>query len=535
MKTKYVVYIMVLILCYSLNITILFAQQNVTQTKDDPVELATIVIQGTEAVDIPGGTKQGPKKTPQLSRERLDSLNTLEKHTAIRLPAVSLPTHSLVRPIANGFVKGEVGQYLTPLIDAGYGFALGGYRLEANGGIEASNGHVANADYFNAHAALDAEYIAPEKFIFFGGSKTRTFMRFDRYAHELFALQNPLQRTRTHFILGVQTNGAYNGYTYNIGGDWGSSSLAQSNDAATNNQLHGFLGATKKIGGFVVGADANVRFHTLRGSGLHLIDVLGTGEYTIDQFLVKGSAGLQSYTNADGTTFGAFAVKAKADYSLNSSISIGGFLRSGLVENSFIDVMRMNPYSSGTTVIEYPRENIVVGGQLWYHPLEKISAMVQASFGSIGNFALWSSMGNGTFGIRYADVTTIQMQAELSYSLDENNLITGNLQARSVQTVDENTLPYIAPVQTSVRWDRVWSDKVNTQLTATYIGVRSTGTTVVKQLPGYVDISLRSSYSLTNTLQFYARLDNLINANVMVWEGYKERGIFFAAGVVWSF
>jgi hypothetical protein len=95
--------------------SLLFAQQKNTQTKDDPVELATIVIQGTEAVEIPGGSKQIPRKTPHLTQERLDSLNSLEKHTAIRLPAVNLPTNSLARPIATGFVKGELGSiYFAP-------------------------------------------------------------------------------------------------------------------------------------------------------------------------------------------------------------------------------------------------------------------------------------------------------------------------------------------------------------------------------------------------------------------------------------
>lgn len=524
-----------LIACVITNTSEILAQQKGTPTKDDPVELATIVIQGTEAVDIPGGTKQMPKKTPHLSQERLDSLNSLEKHTAIRLPAVGLPSNSLARPISTGFVKGEFGQFLTPLIDAGYGFSLGGYRLEANGGIEASNGHLVNADYFNARATLDAEYIAPDKFIFFGGSKTRTFMHFDHFSHELFAIQNPMQRTRSNFSVGVQTNGAYSGYTYKIGGDWGASSLSQFNDDATNNLLHGYIGATKKIGDFTVGADANLRFHTLRGAGLQLIDMVGSAEYMKEQFVVKAHGGLQSYSNANGTTFAAFALYANADYSVNSNLTLGGFVRSGLLENSFMELMRVNPYISGKTAIEFPRENIVAGARLWYHPVEKFSFMMQASFGSIGNFALWGSENNGTFSIAYANVMALQTNFEIAYSVNEQNLITGNVQARSVTSKDVNTLPYIAPAQASIRWDRTWTDKFSSQVSTTYMGVRSTGNALMPQLSGYVDVSLRATYSLTNALQCYVRMDNITNADIYVWEGYKERGIFFAAGILWNF
>ncbi len=533
-KTIYTL-IVWLIACIIADNSQILAQQKGTPTKDDPVELATIVIQGTEAVEIPGGTKQLPKKTPHLTQQRLDSLNSLEKHTAIRLPAVGLPTNSLARPIATGFVKGEFGQFLTPLIDAGYGFSLGGYRLEANGGIEASNGHLVNADYFNARASLDAEYIAPDKFIFFGGSKTRTFMRFDRFSHELFAMQNPMQRTRSNFIIGVQTHGAYSGYTYKIGGDWGASSLSQSNEDATNNLLHGYIGATKKIGDFTVGADANLRFHTLRGAGLQLIDVLGSAEYMQESFVIKANGGLQSYINANGATFAAFALHTNADYSVHSNLTLGGFLRSGLLENSFMDLMRINPYISGKTAIEFPRENIVVGARLWYHPVEKFSFMMQGSVGSIGNFALWASENNGTFSVAYDNVMALQTSFEIAYSLDEQNLITGNLQARSIAANDVNTLPYIAPIQASIRWDKTWTDKFSSQVSTTYMGVRSTGNALMPQLSGYLDVSLHATYSLANALQCYVRLDNITNSNIYVWEGYKERGIFFAAGILWNF
>jgi hypothetical protein len=47
-------------------------------------------------------------------------------------------------------------------------------------------------------------------------------------------------------------------------------------------------------------------------------------------------------------------------------------MRSGLLENSFMDLMRINPYISGKTVVEFPRENIITGARFWYHPLEKI-------------------------------------------------------------------------------------------------------------------------------------------------------------------
>jgi outer membrane cobalamin receptor len=142
---------------------------------------------------------------------------------------------------------------------------------------------------------------------------------------------------------------------------------------------------------------------------------------------------------------------------------------------------------------------------------------------------------NGTFSVRYSEVMALQTNTEIVYSIDEHNQLTGNVQVRSITGNDINTLPYIPPFQGSIRWDRTWTDKFSSQLSTTYIGVRSTGNTSMPQLEGYVDVSLRATYSLTNAMQCYVRIDNMTNSNIFVWEGYKERGIFFAAGVLWNF
>lgn len=510
------------------------AQQKPKPGADDPVELATIVIQGTEAVDIPGGTKQPPRKTKSLTKDRLDSLNTLEKHTAIRLPSIPLPETSLEKPMHKGFIKGELGQFLTPLLDAGYGFAIGGYRMELNGGLEASNGHVTNAQFNNFNVSLDAEYVAPEKFIFFGGSKTQSFIRLKRDAHNLYAVQSAAHRSLTDFSIGLRTDGSYNGYTYSLGGDWGAGSVMQQGSDAVNNILHGFVGATKKFNDIVIGAEANLQFHTLHGKGLNMMDFLASGVYVDHQYLVKVKSGLQSYTNAEGATFGAFKVFVDGDYFLSENFTVGGYVHSGLLGNSFIQQMRLNPYISNTLSIEYARENIGVGARLWYHPLERMSVMAKGSFGSLGNYAVWNGNSDATFGLKYLNVSRIEVETELSYTLDNNNILNANVQARSVSSKENDMLPYISPFQTSIRWDRTWTDKFGSQLTATYFATRSTGNSSNPQLSGYIDVSLLGTYTISSNLKAHIRIDNILNSTIYVWDGYKERGIFFAGGVLWT-
>ncbi len=44
-----------------------------------------------------------------------------------------------------------------------------------------------------------------------------------------------------------------------------------------------------------------------------------------------------------------------------------------------------------------------------------------------------------------------------------------------------------------------------------------------------------SDYKLNKDLKIYGILDNLLNSKIYIWDKYKEREIYIAAGILWQF
>jgi hypothetical protein len=148
------------------------AQQPAPQPPNQPLELPEFVVTGKERVDIPAGAKHAPTKPPAVKGALLDSLNDLEKQPLPALPMDPVLKLRRTERFYPGYATVSLGQYMTPALSGGYTVLAGGYRLDAHANIEGSAGHVDNAAYSKIDIRGLSTYVAPEKFIVFGGSTT---------------------------------------------------------------------------------------------------------------------------------------------------------------------------------------------------------------------------------------------------------------------------------------------------------------------------------------------------------------------------
>ncbi|HPO63995.1 MAG TPA: hypothetical protein PK762_13025, partial [Candidatus Kapabacteria bacterium] len=119
-----------------------FSQQGTSST---PLELPNFIIEGKEQLNVRAGMKQLPDKPISLTKEELDSINSLEKKPSFLLPLKTIPNKIFEKTFYSGFLKGEIGRYFTPLLEAGYEFKVNNYKLFVNANFEASNGHIENS------------------------------------------------------------------------------------------------------------------------------------------------------------------------------------------------------------------------------------------------------------------------------------------------------------------------------------------------------------------------------------------------------
>ncbi len=502
-----------------------------------PLELPDIVISGKEKIDIPAGTKQMPEKPKPLSKKELDSLNSLEKQPALLLSLGNLHDNLPKKEFARGYVRGEFGQYISPIISAGYGTEFGGYKLNALAGYAASSGHVDNAEFSSINAHLNADYIAPDKFVFFGGSKTETTFDFARKSYNLYALSSaPPERTTTDFSAKIGVQGEYNGFGYSAGGAWTGLGLTSSNRTLSDNALSGQVSVQQKWNEAVVGARVLLDFHTFDGRAVNFMEAGGFGEYMINNWTLSGLLGLQTANTSADITQGGVHVAGKAEYRLSPLFTFRGEVSSGLGNNSFRDMILRNPYISDSAEINFTRTHILTRAGVLYHPTEAFTLTASMEYKIRSNTPLMLSTAGGTFIPFYAEVSQMQFMTELAWSFTPKDNLTSNLSITSANLTEHSSasVPYLPALLLTGQWHRTWSEQIGTQITVHYTGTRQADTAKTRELSGFVMLSLRGEYMFSAQARAYLRLENLLNSSVFLWDGYKERGIFSAIGIEWQ-
>jgi hypothetical protein len=521
---------------YSCSVS-LWAQQ---PTNPQPLELPDIVISGTEKIDVPAGTKQMPQKPAPLTVKELDSLNSLEKQPALLLPLGMLSFNRNTPQFSRGFLRGEFGQFISPIFDAGYGTNFGGYILNALAGFASSKGHTENADFSRLTAHLNAEYIAPEKFVFFGGSKTETTVDFNRKAYNLYAIPSANERSLTDLSAKIGVEGNYNSFGYSAGGGWSSIALSQSGGSgATDNALSGHFAIQNTWNEAIVGGRLLLDLHTIRGNSSNFIEAGGFAEYMFDNFTFNGVAAIQTANTSGGVTLGGIKLSGNVEYRLNHLFTMHGNLATGLENNSFREMLQYNPYLADSAFVNFPRNHIVAKASMNYHPLETFSATAGVLYKLVSNTPLFLSTSGGTFMPMYAEVSSVEINGELAWELShKDNLTTYGAITSAMLTENADSassVPYIPSLKITSAWHRNWSEQFGTQITAQYMSLRYADSGKHKELSGFATVNIRGEYSLSQPLRVFLRIDNILNSTVFLWDGYKERGVFIAAGINWQF
>lgn len=513
------------------------AQTSGKRVEQQSLELPIVVVQGQDKFDVPAVIKKLPGNTPPISQARLDSLNSLEKQRPALLPPRGLPEPARAPKFSDGFVEGEFGQFITPRITAGYGFNAGDYRLFADANATASGGHLDNAGYTGYGAGLSAVYVAPEKYIIFGGSRTESFVKFSRKNYQLYGTSEAPERTATSFSVGAEISGMYNGYTYSAEGAWSSEAISQGATDAVDNGLFGSVSMGRDLGGgTVAGGRLILDFHTLRGAGYHIVEAAGEYKTEISGATIEAEAGFQTTTNTLEVPANALLATVRLRLPLSQDLSVAARLFTGMSRSTFAGFLEQNPYISTRAAMNYTRTPFEAGATIYVHPFPAMSVSASASF-AVENFSPFFQADTlAMFSLGFGEITRIQATAEALWNINSSNLIIANVAVTSAQLRDGGgAVPYIPTFRATALWTRIWSDKFSSQASVTWYGVRNANSENTTQVNGFADIGLRADYTLREDCSFFVRLANLANSSIYLWDGYRERGVHAAAGVLWKF
>ncbi len=512
----------------------LFAQ-DAPKPADNPLELPIVVIEGAEKINVPGGIKKIPSIEVRLLPNELNALNSLEKHPPSLLPAQPLPTLQPVGTAYNGFVRGQLGMYITPDIQAGYRTAFSGFDIYARGGIELSDGHVDNAAYSKGFAQISAGYLAPEKYWLFGGSKTDSYFRYAGRSYNLYADSLAPVRSIREFDLGFTVRGTYEGFGYSAGAGIDNMVMTQSRDVS-HSSLFGYVAVNQLWSGLRVGGRLALNFRTLRGTGYNFIEAAATGEYLSGPLLLAADVGVQTGANTADAAQVAPLLQGRAELRIDKNLTLRGRLGVGLQDRSYRSFLQQNPYLDDSSDVRYASVLPEISGQILYHPSVHLLLSGGVTMRMVQNMPLFLSTGRSTFRLDYMDASVLEASGEAMIAIDSSNRLAGSLVLRSAALSDSSgSVPYIAPIELGAEYERRWTQEFSTTVGLQYTGSRYADLNETVELDGYLNAHIAASYTLSDRLSVFARIENLTASHIYIWEGYRERGMFGSAGLTWKF
>lgn len=507
----------------------LFAQEASDQTK--PVELPGVIFFGKEQLKISSSIKQFPDKPSKLTSAELDSLNTLEKQQAFLIPSKPLPMSILNFKYKKNYLDAQVGSFLTPKAELGLNFDLFNLNFFTKTNFELSNGHLDKAGYSKIELSLANDFIAPDKYWIFGGSRTRSTLFIKNSNYNLYATPQATNRNLLDMNFSIISEGNFEGFQFKTGGKAGILQLSQNIANAFDNYIGGFINIKNKFDEFYLGGNISLDLHSIRGDGVNFFNLAGAFAYSI----FEARLGLQLGNSSQSNTRANILVEGKINYALNEDFSIKASISQEMQNNSFANMISYNPYASDSSVIDF--ETIrMLKGYIFYKPNINILLSAGLFFGMNDNTPYFVSDSSGAFIINYDATNQFGFSSEGLWQITQADNVNYNVElCFKTFKSNSNIVPHHIPFKLSLGYGRNWTDFLSSNITITYISGRYADIQNKKNIEGYLNINLNANYKFSDTFSIFAKIENLLNSDVRIWDGYKERGIFVSAGILWEF
>ncbi len=509
------------------------------QTEQTPFELPEFIIEGKRkptTIKVTNVSKIPPSITKPLTKEQLDSLLQKEEHrnSTRSIPAFILPE----RPTTpyDGFLRGELGSYITPQIEGGYAFAFDHFTCFAIGNYEQSEGHLPNAQFSKLDGSIRTQYIAPEKFYIFGGSLTETQLQFQNRSYSFFG--SPLSQNRSVRTFGadVSIEGAFEGFRYEGNASAVSLDMTTANFSAGNTLLNGKLDISQRWENAMVGLGTTIDIQNLQQTSSSFLEATGFISFISDKLTLNGRGGFQVASPSLNSTRAGILLDANLDYSINKFFSFHVNGRSGLVQNNFRTLLQLNPYLLDTSAIDFTYDKLRLNASIDIHPIKAVQIQLGTSFASTNRTIVFERNINSEFSPSYLDATVLSPYGEVFIELFKKVHLTVQSSYVISSLADTNgSIPYLPQFKASTSLHFYPMDGLRFGTTGTYVGERITQKGSTSSIPSYIDIQFDASYTLFKGVQAVAKIQNLLNQDIFIWEMYRERGIFASGGIQWQF
>ena len=524
--------LLIVVTTYLASIAVAWSQ---TQSPAQPIELPEFIVTGKEQVGVPGASKQSPHRPPILAKTTLDSLNPVEKLPLPTLPGTPFPRYQQQLPFYPGWVDAELGNYLTPALAAGYSFETAGYLFDAVGHFETSSGWLPGSKYTLANLRLRSTYVAPEEYYIFGGSLTKVDAGLSSKNYMLYARPNAPSRSQMLLSAEVNNTGQWNSIAFSTNVQYNNTSIADSSRSSNTNQdLQATLEVNHRGSTFDLGGVALLRYSEYQGIAYHQFELGMVGATSNSTVSLSGSLKGQLANTTTKASRSGLGILGAVQWHTNPRFTIDLQATSGLRATTITQMIKANPYMADTATVDIPYDVVDVTGTLRYHPVVAITAQGSLRLRRTDRDLVWARSDVGVFIPRWLTTTTIEVYGSICWLVNTSDAVNADLTFRSSSIQNAQT-PYVAPIEASAGYTRSWAPRLQSEIELLYVGQRYADVENKRTLDGYMDVRVNVTYGIESNLNVFVRAENLVGSNMVIWEGYKERGVFVSGGLSWRF
>jgi len=529
MKIKVIIYLLLA------TVALAIAQEQEKKRASEPFDLPNAIIYGDATLNVSGGIKQTPSRFLALNKRELDSINSLEKQQSILIPQQQINTNLYQSNHQSGFLDASFGRFSTAKATAGYAFNMSDYKLFAKADLDLSSGFITNTDYSKFGANVFSDYITPEKFWLFGGSKTRTKLDFNMNSYKNYSNTIASDLSSNNIDFAIDVDGLYNGFKFKTGIDFNNSGFTGYSIDNSAMRIGGFASLLNPLTDFTIGGNLRLEMNSFNSNSANVMLLNATIDYEKNETKLYGLLGVKMIGSTLDETKVAPDLMLGLDYKVNYKYTLRAKLESGLHQNYFQNLLGANPYLNKLNIVPtYDLAKLNISAV--YHSSKDFFLMVGGRLNLSKNLPIYVSDTLNSFGINYLDGMSFGVYTEAIWQIEpsSNLIIAAEFNSGSLDSTSK-MMPYLIPLKAAINYEKTFFEQLKLKLGLEYVGERNADLADIKKLPAFINLNFGISYLISNRLSVNANFENILNQDIYIWDNLKERTLFAKLGVFWTF
>ncbi|GMR25335.1 MAG: hypothetical protein BMS9Abin39_0625 [Ignavibacteria bacterium] len=505
---------------------LIFSQDD--KTKNPNVELPDFVITGQDVISIKRAVKIKPDFIPIVTEKFVKPVHSPEE---LGLRQLSDPVKEDLTLIdsttfSNGSLSAGAGIYILPEAKFNYTYPFKNGILKTDLGGMYQRDYIDNSDRYSffGGAAIEYSFGVVDKSL--PGTRFLLGGDYNSLAYKLFASNNPGQkRTKNegNYYLGIKST-AGKVFIFDLQFDNYVTSLVENNFSENLINLNGFARLQLSDVGLGIKTNYQKQFFTtdsLNNAGFNYFFFRPTVSFELFNS-VKTEVGY-TFTNSGGENFNkiyvAFGLRISQNMVLLGEFSpTAEFVTSG-------SYLRINDYFNPVKFnnLFYRKSNYFdVAVKYEYERYYQVDAGLR--YFKSGNLPFFIASNNsGQFDIATADAENYNTYLNLSFHFGPYGVLYGSFDYFRVRDNSGNKIPYQPKLKGNITYGYEFKKGLLGEVLVDYYSDRFTDLQNTIKLNSFFDLGIKLTYKLQETFILKLEMYNLLNRDIFLWQGYKEK------------